>query len=368
MNPTQERSELVLDPSHPLTHGSVEFRISLDDHRIAALDVAVGFLHRGFEKECEAGGFARAIAYTDRLNYHSATLSSTAYCLAVETLLGVVPSDRAVWLRMLAGELARVADHSTRLAATCDALCFPAAAASAIAASENVWDLLEALSGARVTHHYLRIGGVRGDLPEGFAEFAAERAAACQSDIAELERLTSRNRVFSDRLANGATIDSDTCARFSITGPILRAAGVPADLRKDEPYLAYDELDFDVPVGSVGDNCDRYLVCVEEMHQSLRIAEQCLARLAEMPTAPEVAFLEGTEVPAGQCYSAIESANGELGFFVVSTGGVVPYKVRCRAPSFFHVAALPEMLRGEDLEELAPTYELINAVSGECDR
>lgn len=363
-----ERSELVLDPSHPLTHGSVEFRISLEDHRIVELDVGVGYLHRGFEKECESRSFAQAIAYAERLNYHSATLSSTAYCLAVETLLGLTLSERAVWLRMLAGELARVADHLTRLAATCTALRVPAASATAIAARESVWDLLEALSGARVTHHYLRIGGVRGDLPDGFARLAEERIALCRKQIGELERLTSRNRVFSSRLANGAIIDRDTCARLSLTGPILRAAGVPVDLRKDEPYLAYAELDFDVPVGSVGDNCDRYLVCVEEMHQSLRIVAQCVERLSDIAPVDEVAFLEGSEVPAGQCYAAIESANGELGFFVVSTGGTVPHKVRCRAPSFFHVAALPTMLRGEDLEELAPTFELINAVSGECDR
>ncbi len=365
---TAPRDELVLDPTHPATHGAVSFRVEVEDEHIAVLDLSVGFLHRGFEKECESRRFSEAIPYADRLNYQSSVLSSLAYCLAVERLFETPVSERAVWLRTFAGELARIADHLTRLAATADALGLAAAVAYTTSARELIWDALELLTGARVTHHYLRIGGVRGDLTQ--AADACARSALDRLDdfVGDFERLTSRNRAVLARLRGVASIDRDVCLRYGVTGPILRASGCPRDIRKDEPYLAYRDVDFDVPVGTNGDNADRLLVCIEEVRQSARIALQCLDRLADLAPVDERRLDETRALPAGQCYVPTESANGELGFFIVSNGDEMPHRVRCRAPSFFHAAALSEILRGEAISELSPTFELLNVVSGECDR
>jgi NADH-quinone oxidoreductase subunit D len=204
----------------------------------------------------------------------------------------------------------------------------------------------------------------------------------------------TRNRIFVDRLRDTGVIDRETCSRYAVTGPILRSAGVPLDLRKSEPYLVYDELDFDVPIGEVGDNYDRYLVCVEEIQQSLRIVEQCLERLEALGPGPVdvmdprvrwpakdrvfnrmeelihqfKSVTEGPRVPAGEAYLATESANGELGFYLVSDGSEVPVKVRCRPPSLINLAPMPEMLKGALLADLVPTFDFINMVGGECDR
>ncbi|MBW2275470.1 MAG: NADH-quinone oxidoreductase subunit D [Deltaproteobacteria bacterium] len=380
-----------MGPSHPATQGSVKLRVELDGESIVGLDVEVGYLHRGFEKECESHEWHQAIPYTDRLNYNSAILSSTAFCLAAEKLLQLEAPHRARWLRVLAGELARVADHLTR----CGNLCRELGAATpfqyAIAARELVWDLLEMLCGARVTSGYLRIGGVKYDLPEGFAQCCDEKLAGLRKRLADFDALVTRNRIFIDRLKGTGILSRQDCLRYGVTGPLLRATGEDYDLRKVEPYLVYPELDFDVPVGSVGDNYDRYLVCLEEIRQSLRIVEQCVDALAKIgpgpvqtrdprvvggvpgerggrtpgPLAnPEV----GPKVPAGETYHAIESANGELGFFLVSDGSASPYKVRCRPPSFLNLQPLPLMARGELLADLIPTLGLVNMVGGECDR
>jgi len=385
---------LNMGPSHPATHGTVKFLIELDGETIVDLDVQVGYLHRGFEKECESGTWYQAIPYTDRLNYNSAVLANLAFCMGVEKLLQLETPERCQWLRVLAGELSRVGDHLTRCGATCLELQAMTPFLYGIEARELVWDLLEALCGARVTSNYVRIGGVKHDLPPGFEALCADNLGRIRALLLDFERVVTRNRIFVDRLKGTGVISRDTCIRYAVTGPLLRAVGVPLDLRKDEPYLTYPAIDFDVPIGSVGDNYDRYLVCLEEIRQSLRIVEQCLEQLARSGAGPVHAsdprvrwpdkarvfnrmeemihhfksVTEGPRVAAGEAYQAIESANGELGFYLVSDGSETPVKVRCRPPSFLNLQPLPAMVRGGMLADLIPTFDLVNMVGGECDR
>jgi NADH-quinone oxidoreductase subunit D len=383
-----------MGPSHPATHGTVKFLIELDGETIVDLDIQVGYLHRGFEKECESGTWYQAIPYTDRLNYNSAILANIGYCLAVEKLLQIETPVRCQWLRTLAGELSRIADHLTRCGAACLELAAMTPFLYGIEARELIWDLLESLCGARVTSNYVRIGGVKHDMPPGVPAVARDSVAKTRELLRDFDDVITSNRIFVDRLKGTGVISREDCLRYAVTGPILRSAGEPLDVRKAEPYLVYDELDFDIPVGEVGDNYDRYLVCVEEMHQSLRIVEQCLAQLEKLGPGPVnildprvrwpakghvfnrmeeliqqfKSVTEGPRVPAGEGYFAIESANGELGFYLVSDGSAVPYKVRCRPPSFINLAPMPGMLKGSLLADLIPTFDFINMIGGECDR
>jgi len=389
-----EHLVLNMGPSHPATHGTVKFLIELDGESIIDLDIQVGYLHRGFEKECESGTWYQAIPYTDRLNYNSAILANIGYCMAVEKLLGLQTPERCQWLRVLAGELARIADHLTRCGAGCLELAAMTPFLYGIEARELTWDLCESLCGARVTSNYIRIGGVKHGMPASFPAQCRESIAKIRGLLRDFDDVITSNRIFVDRLKHTGVISKEECLRYAVTGPILRSAGVPLDVRKSEPYLVYDQIDFDIPVGEVGDNYDRYLVCVEEMQQSLRIVEQCLDQLERLGPGPVNTFdprvrwpakdrvfnhmeeliqqfksvTEGPRVPAGEGYLATESANGELGFYLVSDGSAVPYKVRCRPPSLINLAPMPAMLKGCLLADLIPTFDFINMIGGECDR
>jgi NADH-quinone oxidoreductase subunit D len=389
-----EHQILNMGPSHPATHGTVKFLIELDGENIVDLDIQVGYLHRGFEKECESGTWYQAIPYTDRLNYNSAILANVGYCLAVEKLLGLETPERCQWLRVLAGELSRLGDHLTRCGAACLELQAMTPFLYGIEARELCWDLQEILCGARVTSNYVRIGGVKHEMPASFPAACRTNLARIRGLLRDFDEVVTSNRIFVDRLKGTGVISREECLRYAVTGPILRSTGVPLDLRKAQPYLTYAELDFDVPIGEVGDNYDRYLVCVEEMQQSLRIVEQCVARLEKLGPGPVNSFdprvrwpakgrvfnrmeeliqqfksvTEGPRVPAGEGYLAIESANGELGFYLVSDGSAVPVKVRCRPPSFINLQPMPLMLRGALLADIIPTFDFINMIGGECDR
>ena len=389
-----EHQILNMGPSHPATHGTVKFLIELDGETIVDLDIQVGYLHRGFEKECESGSWYQAIPYTDRLNYNSAILANLGFCLAVEKMLELSTPQRCQWLRVLAAELSRVGDHLTRCGATCLELQAMTPFLYGIEARELVWDLQEALCGARVTSNFVRIGGVKHAMPRDFPALCRQNIEKVRELLRDFDDMVTSNRIFVDRLRGTGLISQEDCISYSVTGPLLRAAGVALDVRKAEPYLVYDEIDFDIPIGEVGDNYDRYLVCVEEMHQSLRIVEQCLERLEGLGEGPVDVFdprvrwpakgrvfnhmeeliqqfksvTEGPRVPAGEAYVPIESANGELGFYLVSDGSPIPVKVRCLPPSFINLQPMPLMLRGALLADLIPTFDMINMVGGECDR
>ncbi|MCP4004110.1 MAG: NADH-quinone oxidoreductase subunit D [bacterium] len=383
-----------MGPSHPATHGTVKILLEIDGEEIVDMDVMVGYLHRGFEKECESGTWYQAIPYTDRLNYNSAILANLAYCMAVEKLLDCEMTPRCQWMRVMAGELSRVGDHLTRVGAACLELGAMTPFLYGIEARELIWDLQEGLCGARVTSNYVRIGGMQRDIPEGYLTRLSESLNEVEKLTSDFDKVVTSNRIFVDRFRNTGTLSKERLIEMAVTGPLLRAAGVPLDLRKAQPYLTYDEIDFDVPVGAIGDNFDRFLVCQEEINQSIRIIRQCIPVLEKTqgdpvniddprvrwPAKDRVfgrmeeliqqfkGVTEGPRVPEGEAYAAVESANGELGFYVVSDGTGKPYKVRCRPPSFVNVAPMKEMLIGGMLADIVPTFDMINMIGGECDR
>ena len=389
-----EHQVLNMGPSHPATHGTVKMVVELDGETIVDIDVQVGYLHRAFEKECESGTYYQAIPYTDRLNYNSAILANVGYCLAVEKLLGIACPRRGQWLTVTGSELSRIGDHLTRLGAACLELGAMTPFLYGIQARELCWDLQEMLCGARVTSNYVRIGGLSRDCPDGFEEICEEYLKKIEVLMVDFDKMISANRIFVDRFRNTGKLSKERLIAYGVTGPMLRAAGVPYDVRKAEPYLVYDEIDFDVPVGTMGDNYDRFLVVQEEMVQSIRIVRQCLPVLTKTRGEPvdidnphvrwpakqrvftkmeELIFqfkgvTEGIMVPPGEAYFAVESANGELGFYLVSDGTGKPYKVRCRPPSFINVAPMREMVTGELLADIIPTFDMINMIGGECDR
>jgi len=389
-----DRQILNMGPSHPATHGTVKFLLELDGETIVDMDVQVGYLHRGFEKECESGTWYQAIPSTDRLNYTSAILANIGYCMAVEKLIGCEIPRRCQWMRVMAGEFARISDHLTRLGAGCLELGAMTPFLYAIEARELIWDLLEMLCGARVTANYIRIGGIQRDVPDGFEERCVPSLERTDELMADFDKIISANRIFVDRFRNTGVLSAERCIAFGVTGPLLRSAGIPLDLRKAEPYLVYDEIDFDVPIGTTGDNFDCFLVVLEELLQSIRIVRQCLPVLRQTRGEPvdvddpkirwpakERVFgnmeeliqqfkgvTEGLRVPAGEAYQAVETGNGELGFYVVSDGTGKPYKVRCRPPSLINTQPLAEILRGSMLADIIPTFDMINMIGGECDR
>jgi NADH dehydrogenase I D subunit len=386
-----ELMRVQLGPSHPATHGTVRIVLDLDGETIVNADVEIGYLHRGFEKECESGFYYQAIPYTDRLNYSSAILCNVGYCLAVEKLFGVEVPLRGQFVRVIGGELSRIADHLLCIGATALELNAFTPFLYALEARELVWDLINALCGARVTSNFVRIGGVSADLPEGFADMCKHNFKRVLELVADAEGMLLENPIFRARMEGVSVMSAERLIAYGVTGPLLRAAGVDLDLRRTQPYLVYDQLDFDVPVGSQGDNLDRFLIRLTELRQSVRIVEQCLQMLPPGPVDvddPSLRFppkgrvftrmedminqfklvTEGPKPPPGEVYFAVESANGELGFYLVSDGTGKPYKCRARTPSFSNTQPLAEMVRGRLLADMVPTFDMINMIGGECDR
>jgi NADH-quinone oxidoreductase subunit D len=378
-------------PSHPATHGTVRIVLDLDGELIVKADVQVGYLHRGFEKECESGYYYQNIPYTDRLNYSSAMLNNVGYCLAVEKLMDLKTPPRCDFIRVIAGEISRIADHALCVGAMALELAAMTPFLYILETRELMLDLLDALCGARITTNYIRIGGVLTDLPEGFKTFALRRLDRAMVMVDDCDKLLGKNPVFRERLEGVGYMSPEDLIAYSVTGPLLRAGGVPYDIRRVQPYLVYGDLDWDVPVGEHSDNYDRYLVRLEEMRQSRRMILQCLDRIPDGPVNsddPRVRWprkgrvfgrmeelidqfklvTEGGMVPPGEVYHAVEASSGELGFYLVSDGTGKPYKCRCRSPSFSSMSALEKMITGRLIADVVPTFDLINMIGGECDR
>jgi NADH-quinone oxidoreductase subunit D len=382
---------LQFGPSHPATHGTVRIELELEGEHVVNADVQVGYLHRGFEKECETGHYYQNIPYTDRLNYSSPILCNLAYCMAVEKLFDIKVPPRCEYVRVISGELSRMADHVLGVGAACLELAAMTPFLYLLEARDLIWDLLDALCGSRVTTNYIRIGGVSADLPEGFAPFCVEKLDGVMKLIADADKLLTENAVFRERVEGTGQLSADQLIAIGVTGPLLRAAGVPLDLRRVQPYLVYDQLDFAVPVGQHGDNYDRYLVRMEELRQSNSMIRQCLEKTPGGPVDaddPRIRWpgknrvfnrmeelidqfklvTEGGIPPPGEVYFAVEGGNGEIGFYIVSDGTGKPYKCRCRAPSFSNTQALAPMIIGRQLADIVPTFDMINMIGGECDR
>ena len=380
-----------MGPSHPVTHGTVKFLATLDGETIVDLKVDIGYLHRGFEKMCESGTWQQVIPYTDRLNYVSPLINNVGYALAVEKLVGIDVPERCKYIRVIACELSRIADHLTNVAAGGLELGAFTAFLYFVEARELVWDLIEMLCGARVTANYVRIGGLKNDLPDGFRENTLEVFKRCRSLWADVDKLLTKNRIFIDRVRDVGALSPEEAIAYGFTGPCLRACGVPYDVRKSQPYLVYDRMDFEVPIGETGDNFDKYLVRMEEILQSMRIVEQALDQLPAGPInvdMPHVRWqskedignridslifhfktvIEGIKPPPGEVYLAVEGGNGEVGFYLVSDGTGKPYKCRVRPPCFPLTAAMSRLMKGRLIADIVPTFDMINMIGGECDR
>lgn len=380
-----------LGPAHPATHGTIRIVAELSGEKIVDADVDVGYLHRGFEKMSETVDYNQVMPYTDRLNYVSPAINNFGWCLTIEKLLEIEVPKRAQYIRVILSEISRVADHLTCLGASAMELGAFTVMLYMMEAREDLWDLIEEVTGARLTVSYGRVGGVKEDLTPGFAERAQVAFKKVRAHLVNCDRLVTRNRIFIDRMCDIAVLSADEAINMSLTGPLLRASGVKHDLRKAIPYSSYEEFEFDVPVGTKGDNYDRFLVRFAEMEESLKICEQALAKLPEGPIVvsdPHVALVPKDEVynsidgminhfelvmygvkpPKGSVYHAVEGGNGELGFYVVSDGSGKPYRAHVRAPSFIHMGSMRKMLLGANISDLIPTFGMINMIGGECDR
>jgi len=389
-----ERDDTVIvniGPSHPATHGTIQIIAELDGEKVVRADAHCGYLHRGFEKECESHTWHNLIPYVDRLNYCSALINDFAYCDAVEKLMGIELTPRCRYLRTLLSEYSRVADHLTCIAASLMELGAMTAFLYLVMIRDYIYEHLADLTGARVTYTYGRVGGLACDLPTGWLARLEEILGEYEVFVGRVHGLMDRNRIFIDRTRDVGVISTADAINWGFTGPILRSTGAPRDLRKDTPYLAYAELDFEVPIGIKGDNYDRYYVRMREMDESVHMIRQLMDMLPEGPinvddrrcTLPEKRLvyteieslinhfkliMEGPQVPAGDAYAAHEAPNGELGFYIVSTGGGTPYKVHVRSPSFVHMGGVHRLMEGYQLADIIPTFGSVNMIGGECDR
>ena len=386
-----EHMVLNMGPSHPATHGTVKFLLTLDGETVVKMEVEIGYLHRGFEKMCENMTYANVFPYTDRLNYCSAIMNNIGYAVAVEKLCGIEATDRCNYIRVVTNELSRISDHYTNIAAAALELGALTAFIYFVEAREIVWDLLEKVCGARLTSNYIRIGGLMCDLPPGFDEDLQVAYKKLDLLFDDVDKLLTKNRIFLDRMRDTGAISVDDAIDWGFTGPCLRACGVDYDVRKQHPYLVYDRIDFDIPLGTTGDNFDRYLVRMEEIKQSLRIIKQAMKDMPDgpinvanpymrAPAKPDVysrmeemiahfkMVIDGLKPPVGEVYFPTEAANGELGFYLVSDGTGKPYKCRVRPPSFTMTAAMETLCKGGMLADIIPTFDMINMIGGECDR
>ena len=444
VSPDLDTRDMMLNigPAHPAMHGIVRIVVDLDGEQIQDADVEIGYLHRGFEKMAEEVDYNGVIPYTDRLNYVSPLINNMGYCMAVEKLIGISVPERCHYIRVILSEISRIGDHLTCVGATAMELGAFTVFLYTIKAREFLWDLVEKVTGARMTVSYCRVGGVKADLPEDFAEPCADVFKEVRKVLAESDGLLTRNRIFVDRMDGTGVISAETAISYGITGPFLRATGMEYDVRKDSPYSVYDKLPFDVPVGTTGDNMDRYLVRMEEMEQSMQIVEAALldipggavlvnpetgqpipaAQMVDLAKMGEIESISGgcavmgptlegsgraqhasiavdekrvampakedtygnieglmqqfklvmlghgLRPPEGEIYFPVEGANGELGFYVVSDGAGRAYRIRVRPPCFAIMSALKELLVGDMIADIIPTFGSVNMIGGELDR
>lgn len=391
-DPDSGRMILNMGPSHPSTHGVLRIVLELDGERIVRADPDIGYLHRGMEKIAEAYGYNKFIPYTDRFDYLAPVSNNVGVAMAVESVVGIEVPPRARALRLICCELGRL--HSHLLGLGCFAMDVGALSVFlyCFRERETIYNLMESLTGARFTVSWTRIGGCARDVPSGWLDAVKKFASGLPSRITrDVEDLLTRNRIFVDRLQGVGVISREVALGYGLTGPVLRGSGVEWDLRKERPYLGYEEYDFDVPVGEHGDAYDRYLVRIEEVKQSCRILLQAVDRVPDGPitvqdhklSLPEkrtvltsmeqlihqfMVVTEGPELPPGERYFGIENPKGELGFYVVTDGTGRPARLRIRGPSFVTLSCLPKILVGASYADVVATLASLDFVMGECDR
>ena len=385
---------LNFGPQHPATHTTLRLVLKLDGERIVSALPDIGYLHSGFEKIGEHLDYNQYVTVTDRMNYISPMANNVAWHHAVETLLGIELTPRCKYIRTLIAELARISDHLLSTGAMgLDTGAFTFFL-YAFYQRERIYDIFETLCGARFTNSYTRVGGVMHDITPRVIEKVREFVNTFPKTLDDMERLLNRNRIFVDRTKGVGVLSKQDAIATSCTGPVARASGVTRDLRKDEPYLAYGDLDFQVCCAQAGDCFARYYVRMAEMRESLRLVQQLVENIPSGPVNVGVGerailrtkqqvyqTIEGTithfelvmanrgfEVPLEESYAAVEAPNGELGFYVVGDGSDVAYRARCRPPSFIHFALFPRLIQGHTLSDVVAVLGSLNIIAAELDR
>ena len=367
--PLFDTSELVLNmgPQHPSTHGVLRVILRLDGERVIDADLVIGYIHRGIEKLSENRDWTQIIALTDRTDYVAAASNNLGYCETVEKLMSLEVPRRARYIRTILAELQRMASHCIWLGTHAMDIGAMTVFLYALRERELILDLFEEYCGARLTYNSMRVGGLPLDIPPGWDRKVRALCDIMASKVPEYEELLTNNRIWLERTRDVGVISGPDAIAIGLSGPPLRGSGVLRDVRKDEPYAAYDEFEFDIPLGSRGDTYDRYVVRMEEFRQSLRIIRQALDGLPEGPVMGKVPRL--IKPPAGETYHAIESPKGELGYFIVADGkSIGPYRLRVRPPSFCNLQALPQLIRGHLVADVVALIGTIDIVLGEVDR
>ena len=389
---TQIRTMTInFGPQHPAAHGVLRLIMELDGEVIERLDPHIGLLHRGTEKLIEHKTYLQAIPYFDRLDYVSPMCQEHAFCLATERLLNIEAPPRALYIRTLFDEITRILNHLLNITAFALDIGALTPMLWAFEQRELLMEFYERVSGARIHAAYYRVGGVHLDLPAGMTDDILSWAGKFSGFIDDVETLLNENRIFKQRSVDIGVMSAEDAMDWGFSGPVLRASGVPWDLRKAQPYAAYADMDFDIPIGKNGDCYDRYLVRVEEMRQSLRIIEQAIEKMPKGPvitTDGKIApprranmkksmealihhfklYTEGFKVPAGETYTAVEAPKGEFGVYLVSDGSNRPHRCKIRAPGFAHLQAIDLMSRGHMLADMGAILGSLDIVFGEVDR
>jgi NADH-quinone oxidoreductase subunit D len=388
-----ELMKLNMGPQHPATHGVLQLKIDLDGETMHNIDPVVGFLHRGKEKTCESLGWAKFFPHTDRLDYVQPLMNNIGYALTLELLAQLEVPERGQIIRVLLMEISRIAAHLIYLGTTAIDLGAVSIFFGTFKERERIYSILDAYTGHRMNNSYVRIGGVFADVDDQVEGMMREFLNSMPAAIDGWEGMLTGNRIWYDRNRNVGTITKEQALAWALTGPNLRGAGVPLDLRKSQPYSGYEDYDFDIPVGTVGDCYDRYLVRIEEMRQSVLIALQTLERLrttrggeflAEdrryvLPPKDKVhssmeelifqfKIVTDLRLPRGEAYHPIESSKGELGFFCVSDGTSSPVRCHIRAPGLYNVQAIPAIAEGRLFSDMVAIIGSLDFVMGEVDR
>ncbi len=363
-----DASELIINmgPQHPSTHGVLRVILKLDGERVLGTECVIGYLHRGVEKIAEHRTYAMFNPYVDRMDYVAAVSNGLGYCEAVEKLMAVEAPPRARYVRTILAELNRLASHMLWLGTHALDIGAMTPLFYTFRDREEILKIFEKYCGARLTTHAFRIGGCLYETYSGFEDEVKKFCDYVTPKIDEYEVLLTTNRIWLQRTKGVGVISAEDCIAMGVTGPVLRAAGVKWDLRKAQPYAAYSDFEFDIPIGEHSDTYDRYLVRIAEMHQSIRIIRQAVGRIPEGPIMARVPKVVKPAV--GEVYHSIEAPKGELGYFIVSDGSTQPYRVRVRPPSFVNLQALSKMVEGALVADVVAVIGTIDIVLGEVDR
>ncbi|MGB2266783.1 MAG: NADH dehydrogenase (quinone) subunit D, partial [Akkermansiaceae bacterium] len=382
-----EKMVLNMGPSHPATHGVLRLVLELDGEIVTKCDPDVGYLHRGDEKIAENMHYNQFVPYTDRLDYLAPLANNVAYACAVEKLMGWELPPRGQAIRVICCELARIASHMLGVGVCAMDVGAMTVFLYTFTEREKTYNLCEQLTGARFTTSYTRVGGQIRDLPDGFIANLETFLDECSHSIDEISKLLDRNKIYLRRMVDIGTISAEDAISWGMTGPNLRGSGITRDLRKDNPYLGYENYDFDIPIGENGDSYDRYLCRMEEMRQSIRIMRQVIANLPDGPvniadsknmlpakekvlTSMEelihhfIVATQGIEAPAGEVYFGAENPKGELGFYINSKGGGVPHRMKIRSPSFVNLSILSHLIPGHMISDVPAILGSLDFVMG----